>query len=99
MNDAAQQPMVWRADRIGFHRYFFSRFHTALCFAKIPCALKVAQFPAAAAHPGYPFTLERQESLPEERRRNMPAYARMEEPGRFGDAAWFGLSSPIVSVV
>lgn len=27
VNVPAQQPMVWSADRIGFHHYFLSRFH------------------------------------------------------------------------
>jgi hypothetical protein len=34
----AQQLIVWRADRIGFHRYFFSRFHnTSLTNKLIAC--------------------------------------------------------------
>jgi hypothetical protein len=57
----------------------------------------MARFPATTAvPPGYPFILERQESLPEERSRGIPVYIRMEEPGRFRDATlrWFGLGSP-----
>jgi hypothetical protein len=35
----------------------------SLCFAKILCALKIARFlPRRLSHPGYPFTLERQET-------------------------------------
>jgi hypothetical protein len=41
VNDAAQQPMVWRAGRIGFHRYFFSRFRTA---STIPDPSAIANF-------------------------------------------------------
>ena len=66
-----------------------------LCFAKILSALKIAQFPAATAvHSGYPFTLERQDSLPEERPSGMPVYIRMEEPGRFHDATLVRIRQP-----
>src|ERR1700740_301474 len=57
-----------------------------LCFAKIRCALKIARFlPRRLSHPGYPFTLERQESFPGNPS-GIPVYIRMEEPGRFHDA-------------
>src|SRR6267154_3446400 len=50
--------------------------------------------PRRLARPGYPFTLERQESLPEERPRGVPVYIRMEEPGRFRDATLVRIRQP-----
>jgi hypothetical protein len=54
---------------IGSTNFFFSfqsdsKNFKGLCFAKIPCELKITRFPAAmAVPPGYPFTPERQESV------------------------------------
>jgi hypothetical protein len=59
-----------------------------VCFAKILCALRMARFPAATAGPSYPFTLERQESLPEECGRFRDArLVRIRQPDRTGGAA------------
>src|SRR5713226_5687356 len=59
----------------------------ALCFAKIPCALKIVRFPATmAASSRSSLHLERQESVPVNPS-GIPVYIRMEEPGRLHDAA------------
>jgi hypothetical protein len=70
-----------------------------LYFAKIPYALKTARFPAAmAAHPGYPFTLERQKP-PGEPERYTCICKGWRNPDVFTTLRWFGLGSPIVPVV
>jgi hypothetical protein len=46
------------------------------------------------SHPGYPFILERQDSLPEERPRGLPVYIRMEEPRRFREATLIRIRQP-----
>src|SRR5712671_4745209 len=67
---------------------------TPLCFSQIPCALKIVRFPAAMLpHPGHPFTLERQESVPVNPS-GIPVYIRMEEPGRFHDATLVRIRQP-----
>ena len=47
----------------------------------------------------YPFILERQESLPEERPRGVPVYIKDAGTRTFSRRRWFGLGSPIVPVV
>jgi hypothetical protein len=55
--------------------------------------------PRRLSHSGYPFTLERQESLPEERSRGIPAYIKDAGTRTFSRPRWFGSGSPIVPVV
>jgi hypothetical protein len=66
----------------------------ALCFAKIPCALKIVRFPATMAassrlslHPQTPRICPGEPS-------GIPAYIRMEEPGRLHDAALIRIRQP-----
>jgi hypothetical protein len=68
---------------------------------QILSALKNSEIPYRDGCPiqVIPFALERQESLPEQPRAVYLYILRMEEPGRFCDATWFGLGSPIVPVV
>jgi hypothetical protein len=51
-----------------------------------------------AAHPGYPFTLERQKP-PGEPERYTCIYKGWRNPDVFTTLRWFGLGSPIVPVV
>jgi len=65
-----------------------------LCFAKIPCALKIVRFPATmAASSRSSLHLERQESVPVNPS-GIPVYIRMEEPGRLHDAASVRIRQP-----
>jgi len=59
-----------------------------------------ARFLRRLPYPGYPFTLVRQESLPEERARGIPVYVVKDAGTRtFSRRRWFGLGRPIVPVV
>jgi hypothetical protein len=67
----------------------------SLCFAKIPCAVKIVRFPAAMAassrlslHPRTP------RICPGETERYI-IYIRMEEPGRFHDATLVRTRQPV----
>ena len=65
-----------------------------LCFAKIPCALKIVRFPATmAASSRSSLHLERQESVPVNPS-GIPVYISMEEPGRLHDAASVRIRQP-----
>ena len=66
-----------------------------MCFAKILCALKIARFslPRRLSHPGYPFTLERQ-NLSRGTRAVYVYILRMEELGRFHDATLVRIRQP-----
>src|SRR5882672_7902872 len=66
-----------------------------VCFAKIPCALKIVRFPATMAassrsslHPRTP------RICPGEPQRYTCIYIRMEEPGRLHDAALVQIRQP-----
>ena len=49
--------------------------------------------PRRLSRPGYPFTLERQESLPVDPS-GIPVYIRMREPGRFRDPTLVRIRQP-----
>jgi hypothetical protein len=73
-----------------------------LSFAKILCALKIRHsLTRRLPRPGYPFTLEREESVPgESAPYTRKYYVRMEENSDvFTTLRWFGLGSPFVAVV
>src|SRR5260370_27874660 len=66
-----------------------------LCFAKIPCALKIVRFPAAMAVPSRSSLHPRTPRIcPGEPERYTCIYIRAEELGRFHDAASVRIRQP-----
>src|SRR6267378_4626961 len=93
---APQRPSFAEALRFWFKLGWIS-FGGTCASPKFCAHRKKHEFPGATAVPSrLPFTLERQESLPEERPRGVPVYIGWRYADVFATLGWFGLGSPIV---